>query len=195
MKKLISVLLTGIMVLGLSACNLVIDPTESTSKFNSDKVKSEYKDDKLDMEFAVMMSKIFRGIDDDKINVSYMESGAQENIKDYGIKNYVYMETYEANTNQTGDEILYELKTEIYIFEYDMTSDAYSKLAVGDTLSYYTGYDTAAVDVTAINGQYVLCICVTENKLDINKTTKVTQPIFTLSEDAQKCYDAFIELG
>lgn len=195
MKKLISVLLTGIMVLGLSACNLVIDSTESSSKFNSDKIKSEYKEDKLDMDFAVMMSKIFRAMDNDKINISYMESGAEENIKDYGIKNYAYMETYEANTSQTGDEIVYELKTEIYIFEYDMASDSYSKLTVGDTLSYYTGYDTAAVDITAINGQYVLCICVTENKIDINKKTRETQPIFTLSEDAQKCYDAFVELG
>ena len=115
-----------------------------------------------------------------------MDKASADKNKTLGIKDYVLLDRQEVITGE------YDLHTKIFIVEMDTRSDKYEKLKVGKTLSFYTVDSVRTFEITAINGQYVLGIHVSETYTGQDPLVE-TQPAFTLN-GTQGAYDAFTNL-
>jgi len=187
MKKTICAVLACAMLLGLSACNK--DTENNNGRIAADsESKQEYQeiDGMLDMTIDIVTSNIIYGWNQSGYNQDSMDKASADKNKTVGIKDYVLLDRQEVITGE------YDLHTEIFIVEMDMRSDKYEKLKVGKTLSFYTIDSVRTFEITAINGQYVLGIHVSEVSRDQDPLIE-TQPNFTLN-GTQGAYDAFLKL-
>ena len=187
MKKTISTILICAMFLGLTACNKETEDNRGKIIASSES-KQEQQDieGRLDMTIDVVTSNIIYGWDQSAYNQDSMDKASADKNKTVGIKDYVLLDRQEVITGE------YDLHTMIFIVEMDMRSDKYETLKVGKTLSFYTVDSVRTFEITAINGQYVLGIQVSEVYTGQDPLIE-TQPDFTLN-GTQGAYDAFIKL-
>ena len=187
MKKTICSVLACAMLLGLSACNK--DTENNNGRIVADsESKQEYQDIEgmLDMTIDIVTSNVIYGWNQSGYNQDSMDKASADKNKTVGIKDYILLDRQEVITGE------YDLHTMIFIVEMDMRSDKYEKLKVGKTLSFYTVDSVRTFEITAINGQYVLGIQVSEVYTGQDPLIE-TQPDFTLN-GTQGAYDAFIKL-
>lgn len=187
MKKTICTILICVFVFGLTACNKEQNKGKVSAGSES---KQELQDieNKLDMTIDIVTSNVINGWGEDAINQDFMDKAFAKKNKELGILNYVHLDSRETITDE------YDLSTDIYIVEMDSRTDNYKKLEVGKTLSYYTEESVKTFEITAINGQYVLGIRVSEEHTNMEQEPVVqTQPTFTLN-NTQGAYDAFLKL-
>lgn len=106
------------------------------------------------------------------INTDYQTEELAEKNAESGILNYVYI------WNKG-------LKVKVYIFEFDMQSETYNNLKVGQKLVFDDGGKKAkSLKVTAINNQYVLCLFTEGKKAENQAPFK--------DEMAKNIYNTFI---
>ena len=191
MKRLVSGVLVCVMILSFASCSLSNDKRKG-DRVNSDDIKAENKG-LLDMSLESVISKTVHGLGqeyEDYLNLYYMDDAFSKDNSNLGIVNYGFID-YGNYEQHVGDNII-DTNSEIYIIEFDKSSNEYKKLNVGSTISVVRdGYTHSAV-VSAINHQYVLCIYACQSVRD-GATTEETVPRFTLAY-TQGGYDAFIGL-
>lgn len=205
MKKIISIIMSLAAVFCLASCKNDTDKTSDTTKVSETKsvIVTETEEEKpsstshssnvklVDMTLDVVESNILYAWGQDPYNEFLMKGDSSSKNKDIGILGYAYLEFGEIDEDD-AKKVTYAFKTEIFIIELDVDSELYNSLSVGKDLRFYLdGGGSETFQITAINGQYVLGIRVSEQK-DGEKVTE-TQPEFTLG-NLQKVYDCFTGL-
>ncbi len=179
MKRIISMLIVGTVVLGLVACNNAPSDTTSESQTVSSSIETTTEPtedaDRLPMSFDEVVDAVKANGSDWKTNIPLIDEDVGKN-KEIGIVNVVAL--YADKPENTS----------FYLLEFDMKSGQYKSLAPGkEVIMYLSGFEWK-FRVTAINKQYVICVQ--------GKTTKPQseeQAPFSVPT-AQAVYDTFVYL-
>lgn len=203
MKKLVSALLAGVMLISFASCDVKNkDSKHKTAKTRTvetgDKVDGDNyvsnKTTKISTDFTNMTAKVLGTMGKaytDYLNIEYMDSTAVDKNKEVGVTSLAYVWAGEVKTDE-NDKPIAEHFVDMYFIEMDISSEQYSKLNVGDYITFYFRGCLCTKQVTAINGQFVLCVAV-RDFADEQEQPEKTQPDF---EDAnvQTGYETFKNL-
>ncbi len=118
------------------------------------------------------------------------EESAIENKK-AGIVDCRYLSEIATNVKIEGYD---SYQIAIFIAEYDMNSEKYKNLKVGDEIEVWQSMYPTHLKVTAINKQYILCCCENLAKgTAFNENNQVSDAPFRI-ERLQKAYEVFTKL-
>ena len=205
MKRIVSILLSCTIILGLTACRdksdnnrsnrddkkekTTVIATDSVSDTVKDTVElSDNKNKDINLSFDEVIASTVAGFGYDYrafLNIRYMTPSTAESNKLKGINNFAYIWHREIWTDEA------ELKVEFYIFEFDTSSNHYKNIEIGKSIKFDEGDNSSSAVVTAVNGQYVLSIFARET----SGSSKVEQslPDFTIGT-CQRGYETFLKL-
>ena len=205
MKRAASIILSAAMVLSLASCNLFISSSDNdstkpsdtipaaSSEQNNDVVSDIGSSETMALTFDEVIAATVAGFGSeysDFLNLQLMDPSDADVNKVNSIKNYVHIWHSESWTKDIDGRK--NLNVDIYLFEVDITSDIYKDLKAGGKINYICGKSKENAAITAINGQYVLSICASEEKWNGDKTEQ-TLPDFSIST-CQTGYEEFINL-
>ena len=216
MKRAASIILSAAMVLSLASCSLfngssandstkpsdiILDSSVSESKPDLDDTSNQGKDvvsdisfpGELKLTFEEALAATIAGFGSgysDFLNLESMDPSDADNNKEKSISNCAHFWHRETWTNDKDG--CKDIVVDVYLFEVDITSDIYEKLEAGGKIEYFRFGTLNSPVITAINGQYVLCIDASEEITGGNKTEQ-TSPDFSIST-CQKGYEEFVNL-
>ena len=179
MKRIISMLIVGTVVLGLVACNNAPSDTTSESQTVSSSIETTTEPtedaDRLPMSFDEVVNAVKANDSDWKINIPLIDEDVEKN-KEIGIVNAVAL-----YVDKPGN-------TSFYLLEFDTKSEQYKSLTPGKLVTMYFSGAECKYICSAINKQYVICIIARNTKLQFEE-----QAPYTVAT-AKSVYDTFVYL-
>jgi len=196
MKKALCASLAGIMLFGFASCDSsktdVSDTEAVATLISNETTTTETREYEINASLEDVRNRIkeFCNPSTDDFEQADFPDTVSAN-KAIGIKDYHFLSWLGDWKPEKGDQ--YFMDIEIAIIEFDMESDTYKNLKAGDKIVFYLA-DTPAENciVSAINGQYVLCMT---GVTDLDKETPYEEnmPDFTIA-NLQEIYLAFMEM-
>lgn len=204
MKKLICASLAGLILLGFTSCDSartgVSDTeaeetqitTESPTVSTTAEITESEKNAAINASLEDVRNRIWEFFDMDTSDIS--QSDFPDTVsanRTYGIKDYHYIDWLGNWTSEEGDS--HFMNISITIIEFDMDSDTYKNLKVGDRLGFvFRDKFVSNFTVSAVNGQYVLCMVGIK---DLDKENEYVEsiPDYTIG-NLQDIYLAFMEM-
>lgn len=199
-------------VILMTSCNMkpenCLNETESVTEETSVTIvkpsaTSSYTDEMLPMSIDEVAEALLQQMGEDAFILSIYDPSSEyyidpeeykDNNSSYGIINIISVGSY---TEEAEGEYDTEL-VEIDIYEFDMDSEEYKGLSVGDKFSAYVPYGgglECTEIVTAINHQYVITVYAAlgqEGELEDDMPAE-SEPPYTIS-GAKAAYDTFLAL-
>ena len=205
MKKFISFALTCFMLLSFSCCTIKTPETE-VDETPSTEITTETSEssvattkpaplnpDGLTITISDVARYIFSDVGEDYSAIKFASNKDSDENKKIGVLNYLVIGNKHFHLEKKiGD--FDSITVRIYVVEFDMSSDLYNSLSVGNDFMFFEDYGKTKLYVTAINHQYVLSIeaCLGINGGFDEENCQRSAP-FTIGK-AQEAYDAFTSI-
>ena len=207
MKKIISTLLACACLYSFAACNASVPDqsaassekttaeTENNTELSDTAVENSENDEKgpINSSLKEIRFKILNeycdstvSLYDKKYTLKDQEKNSPNGITDFSCIFWL------GNWIVDG-EIQYSMDRCIYLIEFDMNSDSYKNLKIGDEIKLYISDEREqTVHVAAINGQYVLGLTGEKDVDSKDKVLEENMPDYTIG-NLQEIYKTFTE--